>query len=284
MTSVETAGRGGGANQPEIVNTFPVKIRTRRMPRWVLPVIATIVVILFQEWLTRWGPLSQSPLPPFTIVIQELAQLVITPTFWLAVGQTLQGWLIGLVIALAVSVPFGLLLGTTRWLYLSFKLVIDFLRPIPSIALLPLFILILGMGMNLKIFVIAIGVFFPMLFQTAYGVQDVDPVTRDTARAYRINPVRRFFIVEFMGAMPYIATGIRISASLSLVVAVAVELLVGTPGVGAQIYIAQNANNVDLMYAWIVATGGLGLLIAYGFIWLERATMSWHASQRGLSA
>lgn len=279
-----TTNEAVSAKTPPIVNTFPVKIRTRRTPRWVLPTVATIVVILFQEWLTRWGPLSVSPLPPFSVVVARLGQLTLTPEFWISIGETLQGWAIGLVVGIVLAVPFGLLLGTTRWLYLSFKLVIEFLRPIPAIALLPLFILIMGMGLTLKVWVVVIGVFFPMLFQTLYGVQDVDPVTRDTARAYRINPVRRFFIVEFMGATPYIATGVRLAASVALVVDVAVELLVGVPGVGANIYIAQNANNVDLMYAWIFATGILGLLIAFAFIRLEKATMHWHASQRGAAA
>jgi ABC-type nitrate/sulfonate/bicarbonate transport system permease component len=282
MTSLTS--EQSGVKPPVFKNTFPVQIKTRRTPRWVLPTAATILILIFQEWLTQWGPLAATPLPPFSVVITELAQLVITGDFWIAVGLTLQGWGVGLVVASLVAVPFGLLLGTTRWLYLSFKLVIDFLRPIPSIALLPLFILIMGMGMTLKIWVVAIGVFFPMLFQTLYGVQDVDPVARDTARAYRITPIRRFFIVEFMGATPYIATGVRLSASVALVVAVAVELLVGVPGVGAEIFIAQNAGNVDLMYAWIVATGLLGLLIAFLFIRLEKATMHWHASQRGVAS
>jgi len=283
VTSEQNPG-GGVVPRPEFKNTFPVQINTRRVPRWVLPTVATILILLVQEWLTRWGPLADSSLPPVSVIVQQLAVLVITPEFWIALGDTLQGWAIGLIAATAVAVPFGLLLGTTRWLYLSFKLIIDFLRPIPSIALLPLFILILGMGMTLKIWVVAIGVFFPMLFQTLYGVQDVDPVTRDTARAYRITPIRRFFIVEFMGATPYIATGVRLSASVALVVSVAVELLVSVPGVGAEIFMAQNAGNIDLMYAWIAATGLLGLLIAFVFIRLEKAAMHWHASQRGVVA
>ena len=150
---------------------------------------------------------------------------------------------------------------------------VDFLRPIPSIALLPLLILLFGITVDLKVFMAALGAFFPLFFQTMYGVQDVDPVARDTASAYRLNRFFRFVFVDLPGATPYIATGLRISASVSLVVCVATELIVGVPGLGAGIFKAQYAGQLAQMYALIVSTGLIGLLIAIGFNRLERITL-----------
>jgi ABC-type nitrate/sulfonate/bicarbonate transport system permease component len=105
-------------------------------------------------------------------------------------------------------------------------------------------------------------------------------VARETARAYGLGRGLRFVFVDLPGSTPYIATGLRIAASVALVVCVAAELIAGLPGLGAAIYKAQYADRLPLMYALIVTSGVLGLLIALGFNRLERLTLRWHPSQR----
>jgi ABC-type nitrate/sulfonate/bicarbonate transport system permease component len=251
-----------------------------RLHTWGPPFLVSIALVGLLEVATRWGPLQSSSLPYPSSVVAELAEIVRTREFWSLVGDTLKGWALGLLLAVVCAVPFGLLLGTIDWVAASFKFLIDFLRPIPSIALLPLFVLLFGFTLELKVYIVALGAFFPVLFQTMYGVRDVDPVARDTARAYRLGRFMRFVFIDFMGATPYIATGVRIAASVALVVSVAVELLVAVPGIGARIFLAQNGGDVELMYALITATGVLGLTIAIVFARLERALMHWHPSQR----
>lgn len=249
--------------------------------RWGVPIVVTAIILVAVELFIRYGPLKQSSLPPPSTVAHRLIQIVPHARFWASVGHTLQGWAGGLGLAVLLGVPAGLLLGTSRWLYQSCKLVLDFIRPIPSIALLPLFILIFGINLHLKIYITALGAFFPILFQTMYGVQDVDPVARDTARSYHFNWAMRFVFVDLLGAMQYIMTGLRLSASVALVVSVAAELLIGVQGMGQQVFIAQNADDVNTMYAYIAATGIVGLAIAGLFFQLERMTLRWHPSQRG---
>jgi ABC-type nitrate/sulfonate/bicarbonate transport system permease component len=174
----------------------------------------------------------------------------------------------------------GIVVGTSRWLYRSVRFVIDFIRPIPSIALLPLFILVFGIGLRLEMYIVALGAFWPLFFQTMYGVQDVDPVARDTAHAYRLNRFMRFVFISLPGATPYIATGLRIAASIALLLAVGTEMVVGLPGLGHDIYQAQYAANTPKAYALIAASGLLGVLMAIGFNRLERRTLRWHPSQR----
>jgi ABC-type nitrate/sulfonate/bicarbonate transport system permease component len=247
---------------------------------WMLPVVSTLAIIGIVELIIRGGLVLQTAFPTPSAVFQSLFEAVQTSAYWLAVGNTLKGWAIGLGLAIVIAVPLGILVGTTSWMYRSVRFVVDFLRPIPSIALLPLLILVFGITLDLKIFMAALGAFFPLFFQTMYGVQDVDPVARDTASAYRLNRFMRFVFVDLPGATPYIATGLRLSATISLVVCVATELIVGVPGLGAGIFKAQYGGRLADMYALIVTTGLLGLLITMGFNRLERWTLRWHPSQR----
>ena len=177
-------------------------------------------------------------MPRPTSMAAALFDEVRTGHFWNSILHTLQGWGLGLAIAIVAAIPLGIIVGTSPWLYRSLRFVIDFLRPIPSVALLPLFILLFGLNLDLEAYIVALGAFWPLFFQTIYGVQDVDPVARDTAEAYRLNGLFRFFFVSLPGATPYIATGLRISASIALLLAVGTEMVVGLPGLGFDIKFA----------------------------------------------
>jgi ABC-type nitrate/sulfonate/bicarbonate transport system permease component len=259
----------------------PVARLSMKASRWLLPTVATLVVFGLLELVVRAGVLPRTSFPTPTEVVRTLGTQVQQGPYWTAVWETLEGWGLGLGLGILAAIPAGLLIGTNAWLYRSARFVIDFVRPIPSIALLPLFILLFGLTLTLKVYLAALGAFFPLLFQTIYGAQDVDPVARDTARAYGLGRMRRFVFIELPGATPYIATGLRISASVALVVSVAAEVLVGVPGLGASVYKAQYAGHLDVMYALIATSGVLGLIITFGFNRIERVTLKWHPSQRG---
>ena len=114
---------------------------------------------------------------------------------WKAVGNTLQGWAIGLGLAIVLGVPAGILIGSSRWAYRALRVPIEFLRPIPSVALIPLAVLVYGTGLESKVFLATFAWFWPMLIQTIYGVQDVDPVATDTARAFGLGRRSRLWRV-----------------------------------------------------------------------------------------
>lgn len=252
----------------------------RASSRLLLPIAGTLAFFAIIELVVRAGWVIEQALPPPTQMAGALYDVGQTGTFWSSVARTLEGWAFGLGLAIVVAIPAGLIVGTNRWLYRSLRFVIDFLRPIPSVALIPLFILIFGINLQLKAYLVALGAFWPLFFQTTYGVQDVDPIARDTAHAYRLNRVFRFVFVSLPGATPYIATGLRISASIALLLAVGTEMVVGLPGLGRDIFKAQYAGDAPRTYALIVASGLLGIMIALAFTRLERRTLRWHPSQR----
>jgi ABC-type nitrate/sulfonate/bicarbonate transport system permease component len=248
------------------------------------PVIGTVLIVAGAQLLVVTGVVDERVFPRPTSIGSELWNHVQQGSFWESVLRTLEGWALGLGLAILLAVPLGIAIGSSASAYRSVRFVVDFVRPIPSIALLPLFILLFGIGMSLKTYLVALGCFFPLFFQTMYGVQSVDPITLETARAYRLGPVMRFAFVSLPGATPMIATGLRISASIALLLAVGTEMVVGVPGIGYDIYRAQYAGQRPAAFALIVASGVLGVLMAIGFNRLERVTLRWHPSQRGESS
>jgi ABC-type nitrate/sulfonate/bicarbonate transport system permease component len=247
---------------------------------WLTPVLATVALVAGVQLLVVTGVIDERVFPRPTSIGSQLWDQAQRGAFWESVLRTLEGWALGLGLAILVAVPCGIAIGSSTWAYHSVRFVVDFVRPIPSIALLPLFILLFGIGMSLKTYLVALGCFFPLFFQTMYGVQSVDPIARETARAYRLGPVMRFVFVSLPGATPMIATGLRISASIALLLAVGTEMVVGVPGIGYDIYRAQYSGQRTTAFALIAASGILGVLMAIGFNRLERFTLRWHPSQR----
>jgi ABC-type nitrate/sulfonate/bicarbonate transport system permease component len=255
------------------------RTRLQRSSRALIPAVATIIVIALFQLVIMVGVISEDAIPLPTRIIEAFIDALGTGTFWSAVGNTLQGWAIGLAIATAAAIPLGILAGTSYAAFRSMRFIIDFLRPIPSVAILPLAILVLGVAMQVKVTLAALAAFFPIFFATLYGIQDLDPVTSDTARAYRLNRFFRFVFVSLPGSTPYIATGMRISASVALLLTVGTEMIVGLPGIGRAIFDAQYAGDLPAMYALIAASGILGVLIAFIFGRIEKRLLRWHPSQ-----
>ena len=252
--------------------------------RWGPPIVAVALLLLLWELVVRAGLIPETSIPPASAAIGELAGELAEATLWKAVGNTLQGWAIGLALAVVLGVPAGILIGSSRWAYRALRVPIEFLRPIPSVALIPLAVLVYGTGLESKVFLATFASFWPMLIQTIYGVQDVDPVATDTARAFGLGRAARLWRVTVPSAVPYIATGIRISSSVALILCVTAELVIGSAGLGRQINAASSGGNVELMYALIIATGLLGWLLNIAATLGERRVLHWHPSQREAGA
>ena len=246
----------------------------------MLPWLGIAFMIGLGELLTRTEMISSRHFPPPSEMFAALADEVTTADFWTAVGNTMQGWALGLAIACAIAIPVGIVIGSSSFLYRSVRAVIEFLRPIPSVALIPLAVLIWGSGLESKVFLAAFAATWPLLMQTLYGVQDVDPVATDTARSFGFGRGQRLLHVTLPSAVPYIATGVRISAAVALILAVTAELVIGSPGLGREINIARQSEAVDIMYALIAVTGLLGWGVNIVFARVERRVLHWHPSQR----
>jgi ABC-type nitrate/sulfonate/bicarbonate transport system permease component len=252
----------------------------RRLPDRLLPWASVLGVLVLFEILPRAGILNERDFPPISQTLSTLADQVVSSDLWTAVGNTLSGWALGLGIAAALAVPAGILIGSSRMVYRALRFVIEFLRPVPSVALIPLAILIYGSGLESKVFLAAFASFWALLVQVLYGVQDVDPVATDTARSFGFSRRQRLFRVTLPSALPYIATGVRIASAVSLILAVTAELVIGSAGLGRSINVARSGGDVKLMYALIIATGVLGLVLNFMIVAVEKRVLRWHPAYR----
>jgi ABC-type nitrate/sulfonate/bicarbonate transport system permease component len=250
----------------------------------IAPAVAVVSALALWELVVGIGLLNEDHVPAMTDTVAELASLVGESDFWSAVGSTLQGWALGLGIAAALAIPLGIAIGSSPLAYRSVRFVVEFLRPIPSVALVPLAVLIYGVGLESKVFLAAFASFWPLFVQTLYGVQDVDPVATDTARSFGLGRFERLWRVKLPSAVPYIATGLRISSAVALILAVTAEIVIGSAGLGRQINVARQGGAIELMYALIITTGLLGWVLNIVATQAERRVLHWHPSQRQVAA
>lgn len=255
----------------------PAADRTRALAQTWAGVVAVLVLA---ELASRTELLPSQYFPPVSRTVVTLIEQLGEGSFWRAVGNTLQGWALGLGIASLLAIPVGVILGTSRLRYRAFRMLIEFLRPIPSVALIPLAILIYGVGLESKIFIAVFAAFWPVMIQTLYGMQDVDPLALDTARVFKLRPTERLTKVILPSAVPYVATGLRISSAVALILAVTAELVIGSPGLGREINQARIGTATELMYALTIATGLLGWALNSIFTRAERRALHWHPSHR----
>jgi ABC-type nitrate/sulfonate/bicarbonate transport system permease component len=251
-----------------------------RLSGVAIPVVSIVVALGLWELISRTGAIAERDLPAMSTSFRELWSLMGTASFWHAFGSTVRGWAIGIGLATALAVPIGILLGSSDFAASAFRVPIEFLRPIPSAALIPLLFLTLGTNLRSEIFLATFGAFWPLLVQTMYGVRDVDPLALETARSFQVGRFERLYRIKLPSAVPYIATGIRISSAVALILAFTAELFMGTPGLGQKVNIAQSYGLNDQLYALALATGFLGIAIHVVMTRLERRALHWHPSHR----
>lgn len=246
----------------------------------LLGVLGIVTALLVWEIVSRAEIVNPRYFPPATEVIAALLQDFGSDSFWRALGQTVMAWGIGLSMSAALAVPIGIVIGLSPFLRRATHSTIEFLRPIPSVALIPLAVLLLGVGIESTLMLIVYASFWQILVQVLYGVTDVDNVAMNTARSYSFNKWQRVRDVVFPTLLPYLMTGFRLAAAVALILAVTAELVIGSPGLGSRIALAQSAGVYPDMYALVLATGLLGVLVNIGARLLERRVLSWHHSVR----
>ena len=251
-----------------------------RRQRWWLGVTGLLGFLALLEAVPRAGLVPDRYLPPTSRIAAALADELDEPSFWVALGDTLEGWAIGLAMAVAGGVGLGLLLGSVPVLRAATASTIEFLRPIPSVALIPLAVLLFGTDLRSKLLLVVYASFWQVLIQVLHGVQDVDPVAMDTASSYRLGRWARIRHVVWPTTLPYAMTGFRLAAAVALILAITAELIIGSPGLGKALAVAQTSGAVPAMYALVVVAGLLGVAVNLAARALERRLLAWHPSAR----
>jgi ABC-type nitrate/sulfonate/bicarbonate transport system permease component len=255
--------------------------RTFRPRKLLLGTAGVLTFLLIWELASRTGLVDPTYLPPASVVIVTFFQNATLTGFWVAVGQTVTSWSLGMLLALVLALPLGVVIGLSPFLQKATRTTVEFLRPIPSVGLIPLAVLLFAQPLQQSLLIITYGAFWQIFIQVLYGVADVDTVAMNTARSFGFTWWQRVRDVVFPTMLPYLLTGVRLAAAVALILAVTAELVIGTPGLGLEIALSRDAGLYPSTYALVLATGLLGLLINVGVRVLERRLLSWHQSVRG---
>ncbi len=224
--------------------------------------------------------------PPFTAVAGQLwREWIANPTAWVesawpSLWRLGTGWLA----AVVVGVGLGTLIGLSSRARDAFDPMLQLLRAIPPPALLPIFLVLFGIGDGMKVAVIAFGVTWPILLNTADGVASVDPIQRDTARAFRVGAVDTLTRIVLPSAAPRIVAGIRISLALAVIMMVISELFATVDGIGFELIAAQRTFRMLDVFAIIVLLGIIGYALNAMLAVVERRMLAWHRGATRITA
>jgi len=252
----------------------------RGQKKFLLGGLGILGFLAVWELIPRLGIVQERFLPPASEVVIELLMSLGSSAVWIAIGETLYAWFIGLAIAVIGAILSGFLIGSSRFLKKATHSTIEFLRPVPSVALIPLAVLLFGARIESTLLLVIYAAYWPVLIQVLYGVADVDAVANDTAKSYRLGALARIRYVVWPTALPYVMTGLRLAAAVALILAITAELIIGSPGLGREISVAQAGGAVTQMYSLVLVTGLLGVVINSGLRFAEKRMLSWHISTR----
>lgn len=226
------------------------------MKAWrALALPAALLVVA--EIAARVGGPSDSVAPPSEVVAALVAALA-DGSLLVATRDTLASAFAGLAIGAAVGLSLGVLLGSVSALDRLTELTIELVRPVPSVAVIPIALVALGFGYRLEIAIVAFSCVWPLLVLSRSAVAGVEPRLVEVARVLRLGPFARVFKIVAPAALPRIFVAFRLAAGISLVVAVTVEIAVNPMGLGAGIMTAGQALRPDAMLAYVLWIGLIG--------------------------
>jgi NitT/TauT family transport system permease protein len=232
--------------------------------------IGFAVLAAAYEGFARLHLINPALLPPASAVLPRVGELLVDPQFLGEVLQTLQAVLLGVGLAALIALPVGLVVGSYAAVSTAATPTIEVLRSIPGIAIIPLLVLIVGQGLEMKVVVVAFVTGWPLLYNTVYGVRGVDRIAIESARSFRAGTLRTWVFVVLPSAAPLVLASVRLAFSTGLTVAIAAEISVGTQsGIGHYILLAsQSGLDHVTVYAAVVVAG----LMGYGLNWLTTVT------------
>ncbi|MFI6316014.1 ABC transporter permease [Nonomuraea sp. NPDC050556] len=240
-------------------------------------VVGAAVVSLAFEVFARLEIIDVRLLPPATVILPRALGLLADPAFLGEMWATLSSVLLGVAVAAGLAVPLGLVLGSYRHAALAFTPIIDSLRSVPGIAIIPLLVLVMGQGLQMKVTIVAFVAIWPLLFNTMYGVRAVDRVAIETARSFRIPALMTWRRVVLPSALPLMLTGLRLALATGLTVGIATEIAVGThDGIGYVILRASYGGfNADTVFAAVTLAGVLGYLLNWLTVAASARLVAW---------
>lgn len=240
----------------------------------------SLLVLCLAAWELAARTLASTSVPTVGATVGRALTLIQARTFWAAIGATLQGWVIGMLIAATVAIPVGLAIGSSPTSMRISRGVVEFFRTVPSIMLVPLVVLMFGSTIRMKVVLIVLAAVWPLMLQSAYGVREVDRVARESVDAFGVAWRLRVVRLYLPSATPFIATGLRVASTIALLISIGAEIITSAPGIGYEIAIGQANGDAPGSFALIVTAALIGVAISALLSRGERSVLFWHSSVR----
>ncbi|MEO6270960.1 MAG: ABC transporter permease [Lautropia sp.] len=236
-----------------------------------------LIVLLLGLWeaSVRLGWTVSPTWPPVSEVLSTFWTSLLDGTYFAVIGSSLRRLFIGYFLAVALALSIGLVMGVWRAFYLLAEPLVEFLRPIPSPAYLPMAILFLGIDDVMKVFMVAFAAFFPILLNTVSGVRSVDPVLLETGKTFGYGRWQIITRILLPASASFVLTGMRISLAIALIVTVIAEMVAGNNGIGFYVLNAQRSFLVPEMYAGVIALALVGFALNKMFVLVEHRLLHW---------
>ncbi|MDR1063017.1 MAG: ABC transporter permease [Azoarcus sp.] len=238
-----------------------------------------VAFFLLWELAPRLGWVDAAFLPPFSQVLATAWKLLsngqLTQHFAASLGRSAAGF----ALAIVAAIPLGLAVGRYRLFAQAVNPLLEMFRNTAALALLPVFILFLGIGETSKVAIVFYGCFWPILLNTITAVATVDPLLVKSARTMGLAPVRLFRKVILPASVPTIFVGVRLAGAVSVLILIAAEMVGAKSGLGYLIIYSQYNFQVPEMFLGIVCITVVGLFINFLLVALERRLTAWNTHQ-----
>lgn len=227
----------------------------------ILVLLPPVVFIAFWQIWADLGKINTHLIPSPLMIVDNFIILIRNGRLWKNVSISLIRVFVGFAIGASLGMVIGFLMGLYKKIYLLLSLFVSILRPIPTIALIPVFILIMGIGESSKYAIIAIGSFWSVLLNTIHGVESVDNKLLEVGYAYRISKMDQVFRIILPSALPSMLTGMRLGVGSAWISVIGAEMIAASRGIGYMITYARDNSQISTMYAGVLTIGLIGLLI-----------------------
>jgi ABC-type nitrate/sulfonate/bicarbonate transport system permease component len=243
----------------------------------------TVPVLLlagYAGWAARQGSFY---FPPLAVIGERFVDLWLFDRVTQDLLPSLRRLAVGYGLCVVLGVGLGLVLGAFRLVQQAVQPFMEFLRVLPSVALIPFGILVFGIGDTMKVFIIVVGAIWPILLNTIDGVRGVDRGMLEMARAYSVSRWGRIRDIVIPATMPRVAAGMRTSLSIAIILMVVSEMVASRDGVGYFVLESQRRFAISDMWTGIVMLGIVGYLANFLFVQVERRVLRWHRESKGLA-
>jgi ABC-type nitrate/sulfonate/bicarbonate transport system permease component len=243
----------------------------------LLNVISPLALLMVWELCARFGFIDTRFFPAPSSVIATMIDMLRSGELITHTAVSLQRLAYGIIVGGLPALALGIIMGLNRTIRAVFDPLVAATYPVPKSAILPLALLIFGLGEGSKIFMVAIGVFFPVVINATTGVLEINKIYLDVGRNYKAGRWNTFWTIALPGALPVIMTGFKLGIGIGLVLIAVAEMVGAKSGLGYLIWSAWSTFAVEQMYVGLFAIAIIGFLLTLLLNELERVIIPWKA-------